>query len=442
MLAAAYLERCRAQGVEPIEGKLEKERTKLGRAPTVVIVAVEPQSGAIPTIEQVSAVAAATQNMLLAATALGVGSMWRTGEPCYDPRVREAIDLPETALMLGFIYLGTAPDGVLQGTRARTRRGRDRAPTHARCATSLNDRNTGPRRPIAIRVIDAGSRCVRHATSGPTPSAHATAALIGDTWLTTTTVPALRLVAQVVARLVHTASELCDRFTPRRCEVAVGSPLLPHRFGYVRDGQAVELAVVELGPSFVGLHRKTEHLCGLDRVAQRTRHDAVDRSDGSRDSPRLFDAEQVEGRIVPAEQQTRRVRLGSAVTDDDEHRSGTDDDAAAGLAVHDRVGRLVADALDFHGRERRVTSRARGADELADRDAVEPRSQPLVLLEQRGRDRASRLGPLRFRHGELGDHDLLGRVEVLLGDRRGGRADHAAALRARPPAWSPARRAP
>ena len=117
VLAAAYLERCRAEGVDPIEGKLEKERTKLGRAPTVVIVAVEPQSGVIPTIEQVSAVAAATQNMLLAATALGVGSMWRTGEPCYDPLVRAAIGLPETALMLGFIYLGTAADGALQGPR-------------------------------------------------------------------------------------------------------------------------------------------------------------------------------------------------------------------------------------------------------------------------------------------------------------------------------------
>ena len=43
--------------------------------------------------------------------------MWRTGEPCYDPLVREAIGLPETALMLGFIYLGTAADGALQGPR-------------------------------------------------------------------------------------------------------------------------------------------------------------------------------------------------------------------------------------------------------------------------------------------------------------------------------------
>ncbi len=91
---AAYTERCRAEGAEVVPAKLEKERTKLGRAPMVVIVAALPVSGSIPTIEQVSATAAATQNLLLAATALGLGSMWRTGDPCYDPIVKTALDLP------------------------------------------------------------------------------------------------------------------------------------------------------------------------------------------------------------------------------------------------------------------------------------------------------------------------------------------------------------
>jgi nitroreductase len=60
----------------------------------VVVVAIEPVAGSIPTIEQVSAAAAATQNILLAATALGLGSMWRTGDPCYDPKVRAASASP------------------------------------------------------------------------------------------------------------------------------------------------------------------------------------------------------------------------------------------------------------------------------------------------------------------------------------------------------------
>ena len=92
----------------------------------------------------------------------------------------------------------------------------------------------------------------------------------------------------------------------------------------------------------------------------------------------------------------------------------------AGLAVHDRVGRLVTDPLDLHRRERRVTARTRGADELADGHTVETRSQPLVLLEQRGRDRARRLGTLGFGGDELSPHNLLGFVEVLLRDRVAG----------------------
>ena len=117
VLAAAYREQCTTEGVEPVPAKSDKERTKLGRAPTVVLVAVEPQPGTIPTIEQVSAVAAATQNMLLAATALGIGSMWRTGDTAYHPRVREAVGLSESALVLGFVYLGTAPEGALEQER-------------------------------------------------------------------------------------------------------------------------------------------------------------------------------------------------------------------------------------------------------------------------------------------------------------------------------------
>ena len=50
----------------------------------------------------------------------------------------------------------------------------------------LNVRSTAPRGEIEMREIDAGFRCDRHAVSGPAPSTHDTAALIGETWLTTT----------------------------------------------------------------------------------------------------------------------------------------------------------------------------------------------------------------------------------------------------------------
>ncbi len=64
----------------------------------------EPQ---VPFIEQFASGAAAAQNMLLAATALGYGSMWRTGDPAYDENVKAALGLSEADAIVGFLYLGT-----------------------------------------------------------------------------------------------------------------------------------------------------------------------------------------------------------------------------------------------------------------------------------------------------------------------------------------------
>ena len=101
-----------ARGADPAPGQVEKERRKLGRAPVVVVVcAVRRQSDAIPWEEQFAAGAAAAQNLLLAATALGYGSMWRTGDLTYDPRVKAALGLREQDAVVGFVYLGTVPEG-------------------------------------------------------------------------------------------------------------------------------------------------------------------------------------------------------------------------------------------------------------------------------------------------------------------------------------------
>ena len=38
---------------------------------------------------------------------MGFGAMWRTGDPAYDARVKEALGLAATDAIVGFIYLGT-----------------------------------------------------------------------------------------------------------------------------------------------------------------------------------------------------------------------------------------------------------------------------------------------------------------------------------------------
>lgn len=112
VLADAYLARCQAAGGTPTVGQLTKERTKLGRAPLVLVVgAVHRHSEVVPWEEQVAAAAAAAQNVLIAATALGYGSMWRTGDPVYDPRVKAALGFGEHDAVVGFLYLGTPHEG-------------------------------------------------------------------------------------------------------------------------------------------------------------------------------------------------------------------------------------------------------------------------------------------------------------------------------------------
>ncbi len=114
VLAEAMLSRCRARGTSPTEGQLTKERTKLGRAPVVVVVAaVRRPSDVIPWQEQFAAGAAAAQNALIAATALSYGSMWRTGDVAYDETVKAALDLTADDAIVGFLYLGTvAPESA------------------------------------------------------------------------------------------------------------------------------------------------------------------------------------------------------------------------------------------------------------------------------------------------------------------------------------------
>lgn len=86
----------------------EKEGQKVMRAPTIVVVAARVNvPHKVPAIERVVAVGAAVQNMFLAAHALGLGAMWKTGEAAYDDKVKVALGLDATDQIVAFLYLGT-----------------------------------------------------------------------------------------------------------------------------------------------------------------------------------------------------------------------------------------------------------------------------------------------------------------------------------------------
>ncbi len=64
-------------------------------------------------VENIAATAAAIENLLLAATALGLGVKWRTGTPAYDPNVKTFFGLSPEQQLIGFLYTGY-PDVVLE----------------------------------------------------------------------------------------------------------------------------------------------------------------------------------------------------------------------------------------------------------------------------------------------------------------------------------------
>src|SRR5215211_2433444 len=77
------------------------------RAPVVIAVGVDkPSEAKVLEIENICAAAAATQNLLLAAHAMGLGAKWRTSEWARDPMIKEYLGFEPDQHIIGFIYIG------------------------------------------------------------------------------------------------------------------------------------------------------------------------------------------------------------------------------------------------------------------------------------------------------------------------------------------------
>lgn len=107
-LGDLFAEALRRRDPNAAEPMLQAERGKALRAPLIVVVAATVKDNPkVPPVEQIVAVGAAAQNVLLAAHALGFGAMWRTGANAYDPDLKRALGLSPEDALVGFIYLGT-----------------------------------------------------------------------------------------------------------------------------------------------------------------------------------------------------------------------------------------------------------------------------------------------------------------------------------------------
>jgi nitroreductase len=91
------------------DGDLQRERDKAMRAPLIIVTVCRTVPGTkVPLIEQILAVGAATQNLLLALHDLGYAAAWKTGEAAYDTEVKKALGFAADDHIIGFVYTGAA----------------------------------------------------------------------------------------------------------------------------------------------------------------------------------------------------------------------------------------------------------------------------------------------------------------------------------------------
>jgi nitroreductase len=86
---------------------IEKESAKPLRAPLIIAVGVErTEDPRVVEVENICAAAAACQNILLAATELGLAGYWRTGGSARDPEVKDYLGLAPDQHVIAFLYIG------------------------------------------------------------------------------------------------------------------------------------------------------------------------------------------------------------------------------------------------------------------------------------------------------------------------------------------------
>lgn len=107
LLGEGYAKVHQATTGESDAEKLEKEAKKAFRAPVVIAAICSPSEDPRAIMEEeLAATHAAVQNLLLAAHALELGAIWRSGAPIYHPVMHEHFQLSDKEKLVGLVYVG------------------------------------------------------------------------------------------------------------------------------------------------------------------------------------------------------------------------------------------------------------------------------------------------------------------------------------------------
>ncbi len=78
------------------------------RAPMIIVIStLFTQHEKVPKQEQLIAAGCCAHAMQMAASSLGFGAMWRTGELAYNEQVKQGLGISEHDEIVGFLYIGT-----------------------------------------------------------------------------------------------------------------------------------------------------------------------------------------------------------------------------------------------------------------------------------------------------------------------------------------------
>lgn len=111
-LGELFVEALRARNPGVSAEEIKKNEEAPLRAPIIIAVIARLQEHPkVPRVEQLLSAGCAAHGILLAAQALGYGAIWRTGDNCYDSRVKAGLGVNESEEIVGYIYLGS-PVGV------------------------------------------------------------------------------------------------------------------------------------------------------------------------------------------------------------------------------------------------------------------------------------------------------------------------------------------
>ncbi|GEP90150.1 Nitroreductase [Chitinophaga terrae (ex Kim and Jung 2007)] len=116
----AELYRAQTPADKFLSGNYEKLKHQGDLASHVIAICVKRGNNPkIPVLEEIAAVACATENILLGATARGLASYWGSGGMTYHPAMHDYLGLGEEDQVLGFLYLGYTSEPVQAGRRLK-----------------------------------------------------------------------------------------------------------------------------------------------------------------------------------------------------------------------------------------------------------------------------------------------------------------------------------